>query len=381
MFGKRVRFSPSLHAPDLPLLGVILGLLGFGLLLVYDSSAATAADGPYHYLILQSVWVLIGLTAFLTLGRIDYRFWKKLSFPLFCLAVALLVLVLLPTPLSGEIRGSSRWLTFPVNLPLVGESLSFQPSELAKLALILYLASLFSVKKTARFFSFLIPTLMVSGLIFLEPDYGTTAVIFLLGLAVFFFAGGPLKLILPLVIAVGGGIGALAWLDPVRLRRLLAFLNPEADPLGAGYQITQILIALGSGGIFGLGVGQSRQKYDFIPDIQTDAIFAVVGEEFGFVGAAMVVALFAFLVYRGMRIARAAPDDFGRIVAAGITSWIGLQTLVNLGVATGLIPFTGIPLPLISYGGSSLVLSLVALGILLNISRQTVEVSRLRRNR
>lgn len=375
-----MRISSS-HVPDVPLLGGVLGLLIFGLLLVYDSSAPTSGSSPYHYLILQSVWVLVGLVVFFVLSRLDYRFWKKVSFPLFGLAVMLLVLVLLPTPLSGEIRGSSRWLTFPVNLPLVGESLSFQPSELAKLALILYLAALFSTRKAARVLPFLLATGLISGLIFLEPDFGTTIATFLLGAAVFFFAGGAFHLLLPLGLAVIGGILALAWSDPVRARRITAFLNPGADPLNAGYQITQILIALGSGGVLGLGIGQSRQKYDFIPDVQTDAIFAVIGEEFGFVGAAIVVSLFAFLVYRGFKIARAAPDEFGRIAAAGITSWIGLQALMNLGAVTGLLPLKGISLPLVSYGGSGLVVSLAALGILLNISKHTVVRSSLRRRR
>ncbi len=379
MFRKRVSFSS--HAPDLPLLGVVLGLLVFGLLLVYDSSAPTAGESPFHYLVLQCVWVLVGLGVFFFFYQLDYHWWKRLSFPLFLLAIGLLGLVLLPTPLSSEIRGSSRWLTIPVSLPLLGESLSFQPSELAKLALILYLAALLSGKKAARFLPFLVVTGIPATLIFLEPDFGTTIMTFSLGALVFFFAGGSLALILPLGLAVVGGVLALAWLDPVRVRRLTAFLNPEADPFGSGYQILQLLIALGSGGMLGLGVGQSRQKYDFIPAIQTDAIFAIIGEEFGFVGAVLVVGLFAFLIYRGFRIAQAAPDDFGRIVAAGITSWVALQTLMNLGAVTGLMPLKGISLPLISYGGSGLVVSLAALGILLNISRHTVEKRSLRLKR
>ncbi len=375
MFKRKHR--SSLHLPDLPLLGVVLGLLTFGLVLVYDSSApssSTFIGSQYHFLLLQAAWVLLGLLGMLFFYRLDYHFLRRVSLPLFCLALFLLVLVLLPTPISGEIRGSRRWLSLPVSLPFLGESISFQPSEFAKLALILYLASLFSAKKKAvRFLSFLVPTALVFALVLVEPDLGTAAATLVLGAATFFFAGGSFLGALLLTLAAAGGLLVLALSDPARASRITAFLNPGADPLNASYQIQQILIALGSGGLLGLGIGQSRQKYDFIPDVQTDAIFAVIGEELGFLGAFVVVALFGFLIYRGFRIARSAPDDFGRIVAAGVTAWIGIQALMNLGAMTSLIPLKGISLPLISYGGSGLLVLLAALGIVLNVSRQTVE--------
>jgi len=375
MLKKKSRFS-SLHTPDIPLLVGVLALLIFGLVLVYDSSAPSSsisAGNQYHFLELQLVWVVLGLVAMFIFYRLDYHPLRRISLPLFLIAIALLVLVVLPTPFSGVIRGSKRWLSFPISLPFLGESANFQPSEFVKLALILYLASLFSAnKKVARFLSFLVPTALVVGLEVLEPDLGTAAATLALGVATFFFAEGSFVAALFLTLASAVGLVVVALSDPARAQRITSFLNPGTDVLSAGYQIQQILIALGSGGLFGLGIGQSRQKYSFIPDIQTDAIFAVIGEEFGFVGALAVIALFAFIIYRGLRIAQSAPDGFGKIIAGGITSWVGIQALMNLGAMTGLIPLKGISLPLISYGGSSLVVLLAAFGILLNVSRQTV---------
>lgn len=386
---RRTRFL-SLHAPDFPLVGALLALLAFGVLMVYDSSVTTSVDlfgGQYRYLILQLAWVLIGLGAALFFFLFDYRQLRGFSFPLLLVAILLLALVLLPTPFSEVISGARRWFSLPFDLPLLGK-INFQPSEFSKLALVLYLAAIFSgksavlasarlqskdffTKSKAGFLAFLVPAVLTLGLILAEPDFGTGLVVAALSLAVFFLAGGSLlKILLLAPVAVAGGF-ALAITAPYRLQRLFTFLNPSLDPLGAGYQINQALIALGSGGLFGLGIGESRQKYGYIPGVSTDAVFAVVGEEFGFVGTVLVLSLLAFIVYRGFEIARKAPDDFGRVLAGGITSWFGIQALVNLAAITGLFPLTGIPLPLISYGGSSLVVLLAAFGILLNISRRT----------
>lgn len=375
---KRTKLS-LWHAPDVPLVGALLALLLFGVLMVYDSSVVVSFDlfgGQYRYLILQAIWAVLGLAVLLFFFFLDYRYLKRFALPFYILALVLLGLVLLPTPFTDPTFGAQRWFSFPSDLPLFGE-LNFQPSEFAKLALVLYLAVLFSERETGPpkkvgVLKFLIPTSIVVGLILAEPDFGTGVSVALIGLTVFFLAGGSLLQLLllsPLVAVLGVAFVLSA---PYRLQRILTFLNPSADLRGAGYQINQILIALGSGGLFGLGIGESRQKYGYIPSVSTDAVFAVIGEEFGFFGAVLVILLFAFIVYRGLEIARKAPDKFGEIVAAGITSWFGIQTIINLSSVSGLLPLTGIPLPLISYGGSSLVVLLAAFGILLNISRQTV---------
>jgi len=379
---RKTKFSVW-HAPDFPLIGALLVLLAFGVLMVYDSSVVYSFGlfgGQYHFLLLQLAWVAIGLAAALFFFILDYHKLKKISFPFFLLTLFLLALVLLPTPFSDLTAGARRWFSLPSDFPLLGR-VNFQPSEFSKLTLVLYLASLFSgkisvaasaLKSKAGFLSFFIPTSLVVGLILAEPDFGTGIVVATLGLSTFFLAGGAiLKILLFVPVAIAAGF-ALAITAPYRLARFLTFLNPTADPLGAGYQINQALIALGSGGLFGLGIGESRQKYGYIPGVSTDAVFAVVGEEFGFIGTLLILSLFAFIIYRGFEISRRASDDFGKILAGGITSWFGLQTLVNLSAITGLFPLTGIPLPLISYGGSSLVVLLVGFGILLNISRHTV---------
>lgn len=388
--GRKIRFS-SYHAPDTLLIGGLLALLAFGVLMVYDSSVVTSLNlfgGQYHYALRQLIWVVFGVAAALFLYFFDYHKLKKFALPLLLLTTVLLVLVLLPTPVSLEVRGSKSWLAFPVNLPVL-EDISVQPSELAKLSLVLYLSALFSGKakkvrgrqkiKAPRLLDFLLPTAVVAGLILLEPDVGTLVIVALLGVSAFFFAGASFWQLLVLVPGVLGGGAALALTSSSIMNRIKAFLNPEADVLGIGYQINQILIALGSGGILGIGIGESRQKYGYIPDISTDAVFAVVGEEFGFIGALVVISLFAFVVYRGFLIAKSAPDAFGRILAASITSWLGIQVLINLGGMTNLVPLTGVPLPFISYGGSSLIVMLSAFGILLNISKQTTRTRKAKR--
>jgi len=380
---RKVRFS-SYHAPDAPLIVGLLVLLAFGVLMVYDSSVVASLDlfgVQYYYALRQIIWVVISITVALFFYFFDYRRLKKLALPLFLFTIVLLILVLLPTPVSLEIRGSKSWLALPFDIPLIGD-IRFQPSELAKFSLILYLSALFSgrLKKVRAkgkderpgFLEFLLPTGILVGLIALEPDNGTLLIVGLLGVASFFFAGASFFQLLFLVPSVLASGAVLAISNSNILDRIKVFLNPQADTLGIGYQINQVLIALGSGGLFGLGIGESRQKYGYIPDISTDTIFAVIGEEFGFIGVLFIIFLFGYIIYRGFLIARNAPDEFGRVLAASITFWFGLQVLINLGAMTNLIPLTGVTLPLISYGGSSLFVFLSAFGILLNISKQTV---------
>ncbi|MEX2053644.1 MAG: putative peptidoglycan glycosyltransferase FtsW [Patescibacteria group bacterium] len=378
---KKIIYSAQ-HSLDWYLLGGVVFLLLLGLLVVYDSSSAQALESygnQFYFLVKQLIWVSLGAAGGFLLHRINYRWFRRVALPLFILAVGLLVLVLLPTPISLEVRGSQSWFAIPLptSIPVLDE-IRFQPSEFAKLALIIYLATLFSGARAGlkragpSFRSFLFPTLLVAGLVALERDLGSAGIITAAGLACFFFAGAGFRQVLLALLILGGGGLALALQSSTFLERWETYLNPESDPQGAGYQIRQVQITLGSGGLWGLGIGMSRQKYGYIPDIQTDAIFAVVGEEFGFLGAALVVAVFAFMIYRGFRIAERAPDELGRVLAAGVTAWLAVQTVLNLGAMVGLLPLTGITLPLISYGGSSILMSLLSIGILLNISRYTV---------
>ena len=256
--------------------------------------------------------------------------------------------------------------------------LSFQPSELAKLALILFAADVFSRKEEKKLHELshtMLPLVPVLGglalLVIMQPDMGTTLVLGSIGMGILFVAGSPLRYLFPiagsgLLLAVGA-----AFSEDYRRARVLAFLDPWADPLNTGYQTIQSLMAMGSGGWFGLGLGASRQKWSYIPNAHTDFIYAILGEEMGLLGTLTVLGMFAFLAYLGIRVARTAPDRFGTLVATGVTVWIAFQALVNIGAVTAALPVTGVPLPLVSFGGSSLVVSLIAMGILTNIARQS----------
>ncbi|KKW10469.1 MAG: Cell cycle protein [Candidatus Gottesmanbacteria bacterium GW2011_GWB1_49_7] len=378
---KKIKHSAQ-HSLDWYFFGGVIFLLLLGLLAVYDSSSAKAlADygNQFHFLENQILWVVLGSLGAAVLYLMDYRKLKRLALPLFILAAFLLVLVLVPLGISREVRGSRSWfaLDLPDSVPVL-EEIRFQPSEFAKLALILYLATLLIGSRSGRgksnpsFRSFFVPTAAVAGLVVLEKDLGTAVIITAIGLACFFFARASFRQIILAFLIFGlGGLG-LAFNSSTFRERWDVFLHPDTDPQGTGYQTRQIKITLGSGGFWGLGIGRSRQKYGYIPDIQTDAIFAVVGEEFGFLGATLVVAVFAFLIFRGFRIAERSPDEFGRVAVAGITTWLAVQTILNLGAMVGLLPLTGITLPLVSYGGSSILVLLLAMGVLLNVSRHTV---------
>ena len=377
MIRKKVKTSP-IHPPDLTLLGLVVLLLAFGVLMVYDASVVESLSlvgGQYHYLLRQLAWVGLGLTGGFLAFFPDLRVFKTLSLPFFIFTILALIFVLIPSPFSSQIGGSRSWLALPIDVPILG-SLGGQPSEFAKLGLILYLAALFTRRKregekNVRFLDFLFPTALVCGLIILENDIGNTVIAALLGVTSFFFAGGALLQMLLLLPFAAGGLVFFWFFSSTFQNRIRLWLDSSIDPQGLGYQLRQIAIALGSGGFFGLGLGESKQKYGYIPEATTDAIFAILGEEIGFIGAILVMLVFLIIIYRGFLIARDSPDDFSQLAAAGITAWFGLQTIINLASLTGLIPWTGITLPLISYGGSSLVVTLVGFGILLNISRFT----------
>ena len=351
------------------LFGVAIVLLSAGVVMVYSASAIVAADrfhDPYFFLKKQVFWALLGAACLWLAIRLDYHRLEGLVLPLLIFAGVLLVLVLV-SPLGQAINGTRRWIRLgPV---------SFQPAELAKLALVLYLAAFLAKKGDviADFRRGLLPPLamagLLAGLVLAQPDLGTCLTLITLTFTLLFLAGGQarhLGLILaaalpPLVVAV--------WAAPYRVRRIVAFLDPWSDPRGSGFQIIQSWLALGNGGIFGQGIGASRQKLFYLPESHTDFIFAILGEELGFVGAALIVCLFVVLVWRGLRIGLRAPDPFGSYLALGITVLIATQTLVNLGVVTGLLPTKGLPLPFLSFGGSALLVTMLSTGVLLNISQ------------
>jgi len=353
----------SLGPPDWVFIGLVILLSGFGLLMVYDSSVAIAIrdfNNQYYYLTEQLKWVALGLVIFAIASFVDYRVYKKLAFPMLVGTLFLLLVVFLPG-VGVKALGAKRWINLGFTV--------LQPAELAKLTLVIYLSAWFVVKEKGRLLSFLLLLGMIAGLIVLEPDLGTTLVIVATAMTMYFFSGAPVKqfaYVVPvLLIAVLG----LAISSPYRFKRMTTFFNPENDPQGASYHIRQATIALGSGGFFGVGLGKSRQKYEYLPEANTDSIFAIIGEETGFIGSTALLAVFFILIARGYQIARRIEESFGRYLALGITSWFAYQVIMNIAAMVALIPLTGVPLPLISYGGSSLIVVLAGLGILVNISK------------
>ncbi|MEW6522541.1 MAG: putative lipid II flippase FtsW [Bacillota bacterium] len=349
----------------------VVALLGIGIVMVFSASAVrslTQFGDRYYFLKRQLLWAVLGLSALLFFMNTDYLLLQRLAKPAFVVAMIFLVLVLVPG--VGRIsHGARRWIG------------PFQPSELVKPVIVVFLASSLAAtgEKIRRFFTGLLPYLALLGLVFVlilrQPDLGTgLAVAGTVGLMLF-MAGAHLGQLGALAI---GALPVLAWAifgEEYRRRRFMAFLDPWSDPGDSGYHIIQALYALGSGRLVGMGLGYGRQKYLYLPEPHTDFIFAIIGEELGFLGAATVMVLFCVLAWRGYRVAVTAQDRFGCLLAAGLTSMITLQALINLGVVTASIPITGIPLPFLSYGGSSLVFTLAGVGILLNVSRYTTESS------
>lgn len=337
------------------------GLLAFGLLMVYDASSAQAAqtfNDKYYFLKEQLKWVLVGLVAGFTAYFFDYRRLKKFALPILVISLILLLAVFLPG-IGLHAYGASRWLNLGFMV--------LQPSEFAKLALIIYLAAWLAVKEKGRLPAFLLLVGLLVGLIILEPDMGTAIVLFLTALVLYFLSENKILgmiLLSPLILIGGAG---LALRSPYRVKRLLTFFNSETDPLGASYHVRQSLVALGSGGIFGLGLGNSRQKYYYLPEATTDSIFAIIGEELGLIGCLALLGAFAIFFYQTIKITLEVVDPFGRLLGLGIIFWLAIQTMINLGSIVGLIPLTGVPLPFISYGGSALVVEMTSLGILANI--------------
>lgn len=357
-------------AADYLLAILVFGLIAFGLVMIYSVSKylslqITNQETDKYFLVRQLVSLGIGTFVWIIFQSIDFRFWQKHTITMLVITLVLLCSVFIFRDAAG---GASRW----VNLFGVG----FQPSEIAKLSMIFYLAGWLSGKKddiNKSFIPFLIFVGAVSLLMLLQKDLGTLSVILVIAAAIFLTAGAKIS-----NLAIGGVLGAfLIWLaikiEPYRMQRLTAFFNPESQSLSVSYHIRNALIAIGSGSWFGLGFGQSKQKYLFLPEAQTDSIFPIIVEELGFLRSGAVIFVYALIAYRGYAIARRAPDSFSQLVAVGITTWIIWQTFVNLAAMLGLMPLTGVPLPFISYGGTSLVAFLAAIGVLLNISKQTVD--------
>ena len=346
----------------------VASLTVLGLVMVLSASSVWAFSqygSSFLFFQKQLVYACIGGVAATFVARMRYQVWQRAWPVLFAATLVLLALVLTST---GTVAGgSARWIDL--------HFFTLQPSELAKFVVVVAAASIL-----ARSMRYLhdpivwgIPMLLVVGvtslLILLQPDLGTMMVLALTILLMLFLAGVRLRLLA--VSTVVGTVAALALVMGAGYRRarLLSFLHPWSDPHNTGYQIVQSLIALGSGHLYGVGLGASRQKWSYVPNAHTDFIFSIMGEELGLIGEIVVLALFAALLYAGIRIALRAPDAFGRILAGGITAWIGLQALINLGAVTGVLPITGVPLPFMSFGGSSLIVSLVAVGVLISIGR------------
>lgn len=358
--------------PDYILFFAILTLLGIGIIMVFSASMVRSLKfygHPYYFLMMQTIWAGLGLSVMFFLMNFDC--WRYRRFVPYIYALSMLLLVVVLIPGIGQVRNEARrWLG-------VG-SLSFQPAELAKATTVLFLADSLSKRreKLKNLVSGLGPYLVLLGITFLlvlmEPDLGTAVAIAGCAVVVIFVAGARM-FHLGLLAVLSAPV--LYWAimgEDYRRRRFFAFLDPWKDPSGSGWQIIQALYALGTGGPFGTGIGYSRQKWFYLPEPYTDFIFAVLGEEMGFLGTSLVLLLFFTIAWRGYRTAMAAPDRFSCLLATGLTTLIVLQAVVNIGVVTGSLPITGIPLPFISYGGSALLTNLMASGILLNISRYAV---------
>lgn len=368
------------HEPNYTLIGLVILLLVFGLVMLSSASSVAGFEkftDPYYFVKRQLLYgVFIGVPSLWMLSRIDYHIWKRYAFPLVIINIVLLLLILIPG-IGVELLGAKRWVN-------IGGIL-FQPSELIKLTFLLYLGVWLEAREkeihdpSTGFMPFMIMiaffVLMIAGV---QRDLGTMVVIGVIAVAAYFIAGAPWK---HLAVIFAGAVAVLLFLIKIvplfipsfsyRASRLTVFLNPDIDPLGIGFHINQALLAIGSGGVLGLGLGHSRQKFSYLPAVMTDSIFAVVAEEMGFLISLALVMLYLGVMFQGYRIAKGAPDIFGKILAIGITTWITFQAIVNIMAMLALVPVTGIPLPFISYGSTSMATLLAAVGILINISRQT----------
>jgi cell division protein FtsW len=361
----------SVHQPDYVLLSVILLLLFFGLFFLSSASSSLAffRHGDTYRFVKQQIihGLLPGIILFYAALRVDYRFYRKISLIFLILSFLFLGLVFIPS-LTGGFGTAQSWVSLG--------SFTFQPSEFVKLFFILFLAGWFDRKGVdiknlkASTIPFIIILLLVSVLLIKQPDIGTLSIILFTSFIIYYAAGAKLTHFIALLAAGAIAFVAMIKAAPYRMHRFIAWLNPEVDPQGIGWQIKQSLIAIGSGGWFGLGLGASRQK-SYLPMPANDSIFAVIAEEIGFVFTVLFLVLFIILIFRGFKIIKEAPDNFAKLVVLGITAWIAIQIFINIAGMIQLAPLTGVPLPFISLGGTNLVITLVAMGIMANISKYT----------
>jgi len=370
------RAAKALHQRDRRTIFIVvpvmmLLILGLGAMLsassvisIRETSSVTQTGDHLFYMKRQIVWVGLGLASLVIFARVPYHWYRKLAVPIFAVAIAGLVATLV----MGDVRGGARrWIELG--------PLTIQASEFAKIATLIILAAVLAKKERLlrSFPHFFLPVVailgVVSGLLLMQPDFGTTLLIGASAFAVLVASSAPIGFLVGL-----GGVGGVlavagAFAMDYRRDRITGFLDPFADPLGTGHQAVQSLVALGTGGWFGVGLGASRARWSFLPNAHTDFIFAIIGEETGFVGAALVILLFAVFAAVGIRIALTAPDTFGRLLAVGIVAWLTFQALINIGGVVAVLPITGVPLPFVSSGGNAMIISLGAVGILINISR------------
>lgn len=343
-------------------LPVILSIIG--VFFVFESSSVRSFrefGDSFHFFKLQMLWFILGIVAMAFFSLFDYRKLYYLALPFIITTIILLFLVLIPG-IGQKAGGARRWIDFGF--------INVQPTELAKLSVIIYLSSWFINRERKRFFSFITLLLLLIFLIILQPDMGTAIIVFSLSIILYFLAGIELWYLLLLIPVSLAGFLLLVKISQYRFRRFLAFFNPSLDPLGITYHINQILISLGSGGLFGQGFGASRQKYLFLPEAHTDSIFAIIAEEVGFVGSFFLLLLFAYLIYCIYKVANSTTDRFAKLLAGGIFAFFNLQLIINVAGMVNLIPLTGVPLSFISYGGSNLLVSFILIGILINIGKR-----------
>lgn len=385
---SRVRAAATHKVPavrrgpvDAHLRACVLLLVGFGLVMVYSASSVLSMahfGSSTAYFTSQLSKAVVGLVLLFVFARLDYRFWQRAAKPMLWVAMGLLIALVAPLPerLSPEINGARRWLAVP--------GFTFQPIEVAKLALIVWLAATI-VRKGERIDDasgglapLLVPPVLMAGMVVLQPDFKGASILIMLTGAMLWLGGVRAKFLVRMAAAaLPLGIVVMV-LEPYRLQRIRAFFDRGEDIQGISYQINQSLISLGSGGWFGVGLGSSKQKFAFLPMAHTDFIVSIVGEELGLLGTLMLLGLFLYLGTLGYRVARRAPDAFGFLLASGITTMVLLSALLNLGVATAVLPTTGLPLPFISYGGTALIVQLAGMGIVLSVSRDAVTVPRRR---
>lgn len=369
--GEKAKVLFSNSKLDFGMLTIIIVLLCIGLVMVSSASsylALTSYNDSNYYLIKQLQFAILGVIAMLIISKIDYRVYKKFSYLFFIISLILLAAVLIPG-IGVEVNGATRWLGF-------GETFRFQPSEIVKISLVFAISTYIATnyKKTNSIKGYIIPFLMLAVVViimFLQNHMSGTLVMMVAALSIIFASGIKIKLryIIPIIILAVVALGIFILSEPFRINRILSFANPEQDIKDGNWQAAQSLYAIGSGGIFGRGLGQSREKYSWLPEAQNDFIFSVLCEELGLVGAVVVLGMFIFFIYRGYKIALTCKDMYGSLIATGITSVFAIQILVNIAVVTCTMPVTGMPLPFFSYGGTALCINLCAMGILLSISR------------